>query len=179
MKGFETYCYKDGADFVVIFKNCSPDLEKMIQNFLTPTQVQDSTLEAGETEDVLISFASYAGRYAKDILAEEGMKGYGNLKWMKDNGKVETGQISALNEILSIYAYEKISGIQDPYGYFSTADMDTVRLFIRVFDDYITEDMKAAVTEQAGYKDYPTFIANAGEEQIRSFAAAFVEKYKG
>ncbi len=173
--------YQDGKDFVVTFHNCNPAMKDLIEGLLHPVMAEESTLEPATEEeitDVLINVSRYQNKYASDILKEEGMKGYANLNWMLHNGKIADEYTKALHEMLAVFAYEAFQSYGDPYKTLVSTPMDECKEFLMIFGDYIPDDMKRSVAEQAGYADYSAFFANAGIEQIRAFMAAVIEKNK-
>ena len=179
MNNVEIKAFQDGKDFVVVFKNCTPDMRAMLEGFLHPDILGDSSLEAipEEEQDVVINYSKYKNASASEILREEGDAGYANLRWMLSNGVITTGA-ATLREMLSMYAFDAFSRISDPYKWVTEKSPEECRTFIKCFSDYLTDEMMAAAAEQAGYTDYTTFINNAGADVIRSFTAAFIEKNK-
>lgn len=176
----EIKAYQDGKDFVVIFKNCHPDQRKLIESLLKPEIIDDSNVVPTPEEDkeIIINFSKYNNVSANDILRNEGDAGYANLRWMLSKGVINEDDELALRELLSMYAYETFSRISDPYKWVADKTVDECKAFIKSFSDYLTDEIMASAAEQAGYTDFSSFIDGAGEEVIRSFTAAFIEKNK-
>lgn len=168
--------YQDGDDFVLVFKNCSADIKKMLETLLQPSLFAEASAEKGETPETVVGYGPYKSLTATEVLTKYGDAGYANLMYLISAKLLSKEAEEQARDSANLYLVDRFSSIDESYA--ENAEEKEIRSFAGHFAMYLSDTQKKSVTQQAGFEKFSDFIENAGILQIRSFASCMIDKIK-
>lgn len=166
MENINVMAYNDGDDFVLYFKNCSPDMKKFLTNMLNPLLCGDSQLEQVEKETVDPVIPEGCGRYTgkrvSEVLIEDGNKGYAVIAYILGQHKF-SGEAD-VRELLSQYLFDTFSFV-DPMEYAGSLSEEQADEWLKCFDSLVTPSLKQKAKNLTGFESYEEFLKDGTKEQ--------------
>ena len=168
---------REGNDFILVFRNCTPELEDIIKGLLTTMaksavthdrsdNQQDTSAESKRPE---ITSGRYKGQTAKEALDRDGVSAIAELLTVSDESEDVMADISvALNGYPSVYFKDV-----DPDKYTEGWGVKEIRQFMEIFEPLVPQTWRNEIAVRYGAADYEsakkTMTAKTAVEMICSF----------
>ena len=172
-KKLDIRAFQDGKDYVLVFRDCSPELKDIVQGFLNPVSVPDLEAESmSPTEEKTeynprFSTGSLEGRTPVDVLLEDGDEGYRLLRRERPE---DTLLEHERKEAMSLY---KTLRFQEVAKTAEVMDREDLVVFIKTF---CTKKSLESYMARSGYDDPKEFFDNCEEDILRKVVRKMTKK---
>ena len=201
----ERITFEDGDRFVIVYKNCDPELKKRILKALVEAEIEipkeecqiteeeeaqvepivDNApempaceSESPEAEKACMVFPSgrYQGMTPEQVLEKDADSGYGNLTYIREKIRNESMKEAIRTAQAAYFKKRFADGIpEERCAKWTEEETDN---FFRFFGDLMTEADKQKVMERVGAIDYDSYMREAPVNIRKGVAAAIITKYR-
>ena len=166
-KRLDIRAFQDGKDYVLVFRDCSPELKDIIKGIVNPVSVPDLEAESmSPTEDKAeykprFESGPLEGRTPVDVLLEDGDEGYRLLR------KASTEDTILERERKEALALYKALRFREIAQTMEMAKREELVSFIKTF---ATKKSLLAYMQRVGYEDDVfEFLKEAKESLLKRF----------
>ena len=153
-KKLDIRAFQDGKDYVLVFRDCSPELKDIVKGIVNPVSVPDLEAESmSPTEDKAeykprFESGPLEGRTPVDVLLEDGDEGYRLLR------KASTEDTLLDRERKEALALYKALRFREMAQTLETLPREEIITFIKTF---ATKKYLIAFIKRSGYEDGDVF----------------------
>ena len=185
MKSLDVKMYQDGRDLVLVIKDCSPDIRRLLEGLLSPVLEDAAAAEpdAPLSNPVLHAtegrrIGPYEGRTVLDILKEDQDKGFANIMFLVGDRRLDLteDEMVDLLHITDSYFEKRLSEYGDPYEAAAKASDDEVENFFKYFVTEFDENSVRELCQKTGTLSIEAFRKDVATEIKRSAMAQLLEQ---
>lgn len=153
-KKLDIRAFQDGKDYVLVFRDCSPELKDIIKGLMNPVSVPDLEAESmSPTEDKAeykprFESGPLEGRTPVDVLLEDGDEGY---RLLRRTSTEDTILERERKEALALYKALRFREIAQ------TMEMAKREELISFIKTFATKKSLVAYMQRVGYEDDDVF----------------------
>ena len=173
---------RDGDDFILVFRNCTPELEDIIKGLMATMAKGTAAKEpAAELKDdpeekkvPKLTKGPYRGMTPKELLNQTGVSGITELLMVQDEPEDVMEDIKkALNE----YPYTYFKDV-DPDKYTEGWGIKEIRQFMDIFEPLVPQTWRNEIALKYGAEDYETAKKSMTAKMAIDMIVSFIGYWK-